>query len=138
MRSLGTAVPAPTVLIAEDEFLLALEIEELVRGIGCRVVGPAAGVAELLALIDETRCDIALLDVHLRHGETVYAVVDRLRALGVPYVFMTAYGEAGIDPRYADAAVVCKPFSEEQVESCLSALVRSKAAQQENHVFGQR
>jgi CheY-like chemotaxis protein len=137
MRSLGTAVPAPTVLIAEDEFLLALEIEELVRGIGCRVVGPAAGVSELLALIDETRCDIALLDVHLRHGETVYAVVDRLRALGVPYVFMTAYGEAGIDPRYSDASVVSKPISEGQIESCLSALVRSKPGQQQDGVFGQ-
>jgi len=121
------ARPAPTVLIAEDEFLLALEIEELVRGAGCRVVGPAAGVAELLALLDRTPCDLALLDVHLRHGEAVYAVADRLRALGIPFVFMTAYGEDGIDPRYGDAAwVIAKPFSEQQIESCLSALMGSR------------
>jgi len=113
------ARPAPTVLIAEDEFLLALEIEELVRGAGCRVVGPAAGVAELLALLDRTPCDLALLDVHLRHGEAVYAVADRLRALGIPFVFMTAYGEDGIDPRYDDAAWVI---------ANRSASSRSKAA----------
>ena len=52
MHDSSAAGPAPKVLIAEDEFLLALEIEELVRGAGCRVVGPAAGVAELLALLD--------------------------------------------------------------------------------------
>ncbi len=136
MQGSSTAGSAPTVLIAEDEFLLAVEIEELVRGIGCRVVGPAADISELLALIDGTRCDLALLDVQLRHGETVYAVADRLRALGVPYVFMTAYGEAGIDPRYADASVVCKPFSEAQIKSCLSTLVRSKS-RQANDVFDQ-
>ena len=126
MQGSSAAGPAPTVLIAEDEFLLALEIEELLRGMGCRVVGPAAGVSELLALIERTSCDLAFLDVHLRHDETVYAVVDRLRARGIPFVFMTAYGEEGIDPRYADARVICKPFSEHQIESCLSAVLRSK------------
>jgi CheY-like chemotaxis protein len=126
MQVSSAACPAPTVLIAEDEFLLALEIEELLRGIGCRVVGPAAGVSELLALIERTPCDIAFLDVHLRHDETVYAVADRLKALGIPFVFMTAYGEDGIDPRYAGAGVICKPFSEGQIESCLSALMGSK------------
>jgi len=131
MHDSSAAGPAPKVLIAEDEFLLALEIEEVVRSIGCRVVGPAAGIAELLALVDNTRCDLALLDVHLRHGETVYAVVDRLRALDIPFVFMTAYGEAGIDPRYADAQVICKPFSEAEIESCLSALMRDKPRRDE-------
>ena len=118
--------PAPMVLIAEDEFLLALEIEELVRDIGCQVMGPAGGVAELLRLIERTPCDLALLDVHLRHGETVYAAVDRLRALKIPFVFMTAYGEEGIDPRYAGERVICKPVSAKEIENCLSALMRSR------------
>jgi CheY-like chemotaxis protein len=134
MQGSNAAGPAPTVLIAEDEFLLALEIEELLRGMGCRVVGPAAGVSELLLLIERTPCDLAFLDVHLRHDETVYAVVDRLQALKIPFVFMTAYGEEGIDPRYADARVICKPFSEQQIESCLSALVRSRPWQREDGV----
>jgi CheY-like chemotaxis protein len=134
MQGSNAAGPAPRVLIAEDEFLLALEIEELLRGMGCRVIGPAAGVSELLLLIERTPCDLAFLDVHLRHDETVYAVVDRLQALKIPFVFMTAYGEEGIDPRYADARVICKPFSEQQIESCLSALVRSRPWQGEDAV----
>jgi CheY-like chemotaxis protein len=126
MQVSNAAGLAPRVLIAEDEFLLALEIEELLGGMGCRVVGPAPGVSELLALIERTPCDFAFLDVHLRHGETVYAVADRLQTLGIPFAFMTAYGEEGIDPRYASVVVICKPFSERQIESCLSALMRRK------------
>src|SRR5712691_859774 len=114
MQGSSAAGAAPTVLIAEDEFLLALEIEELLRGMGCRVVGPAAGVSELLALIERTPCDLAFLDVHLRHDETVYDVVDRRRTRGIPFGSKTAYGEEGIDPRDADARVLCKPFSEHQ------------------------
>ena len=128
----GAAGVPPTVLIAEDEFLLAMEIEDMVRAIGCTVVGPAAGVAELLALMDGTPCDVALLDVHLRHGEPVYAVVDRLRALDIPFVFMTAYGEADIDPRYADAHILCKPFSATEIERCLRALMHSKSQKVED------
>ena len=120
------------VLIAEDEFLLAIELEDLVHSIGCTVVGPAAGVTELLALIDRTPCDAALLDVHLRHGEPVYAVVDRLRALDIPFVFMTAYGEADIDPRYADARIICKPFNAAEIERCLGALMASRSQESEH------
>jgi CheY-like chemotaxis protein len=126
MQGSGAAAAAVAVLIAEDEVLLALEIEDLVRSIGCTVVGPAGGVAELLALVDRTRFDVALLDVCLRHGEAVYAVVDRLRTRGIPFVFMTAYDEEHIDPRYADVRVICKPFSRGEIESCLSTLVASK------------
>jgi CheY-like chemotaxis protein len=125
MHDSSAAGPAPMVLIAEDEFLLALEIEELVRDTGCQVIGPAAGVSELLHLIERTPCDLALLDVHLRHGETVYAAADRLRVLGIPFVFMTAYGQEGIDSRYAGARVICKPVSATDIESCLSPLMRS-------------
>jgi hypothetical protein len=41
----GAAGPALAILIAEDELLLALEIEDVVRSIGCTVVGPAAGAS---------------------------------------------------------------------------------------------
>jgi DNA-binding response OmpR family regulator len=122
----AAAGPTPAILIAEDELLLALEIEDMVRNIGCTVVGPVAGVAELLILLETTHCDAALLDVHLRHGEPVYAVIARLRVLGIPFVFLTAYGEADIDPGYADVGMLCKPFNTAEVEHCVGALLASK------------
>jgi CheY-like chemotaxis protein len=59
------------VLVVEDEFLIAMDLEAMLRGHGWRVLGPAATVAEALRLLDggETP-DVALLDVNLR-GRTV-------------------------------------------------------------------
>jgi hypothetical protein len=49
MHDAIAAGPAPMVLIAEDEFLLALEIEELVRDIGCQVMGPQPALRKCCA-----------------------------------------------------------------------------------------
>ena len=54
------------VLIVEDEFLLAMELETLVECSGCTAVGPASSVRQALALIDGEEPDIALLDVDLK------------------------------------------------------------------------
>lgn len=128
----ATGGPTPAILIAEDELLLALEIEDMVRNIGCTVVGPVAGVAEVLTLLETMHCDAALLDVHLRRDQPVYAVIERLRALGIPFVFMTAYGEADIDPAYAEVGMLCKPFSTVEVAHCVGALLASKRQAAEN------
>ena len=60
------------VLVVEDEFLIAMDLEAMLREHGWRVLGPAATVEEALRLLDgggETP-DVALLDVNLR-GRTV-------------------------------------------------------------------
>ena len=81
------------VLVVEDEFLLAMDLELLLERRGYRVLGPAATVAEALRLLDGGVPDAALLDVNLR-GETVTPVAARLRALGVPFVLASAYDDA--------------------------------------------
>ena len=84
----------PLVLVLEDEFLLAMDLELLLEGQGYRVLGPAATVAEALRLLDGGAPGgvpgVALLDVNLR-GEAATPVAERLRALGVPFVLASAY-----------------------------------------------
>ena len=98
------------VLIVEDEFLIAMDLEAMLRGHGWRVLGPAATVAEALRLLDggETP-DVALLDVNLR-GRTVAPVAEVLRERSVPIVLASAYDQAGsIADVLADAPNVGKP-----------------------------
>ena len=80
----------PLVLVAEDEFLLAMDLELLLERQGYRVLGPAATVAEALRLLDGGLPDAGLLDVNLR-GEAASPVAARLRSLGVPFVLASAY-----------------------------------------------
>jgi CheY-like chemotaxis protein len=79
------------ILIAEDEALVAMMIEDIVTDLGCTVVGPAASVARALALIDGERLDGALVDLNLG-GEHARPIAEALVARGIPFVFVSGYG----------------------------------------------
>src|SRR3954454_24513130 len=79
------------VLVAEDEFVIALEVGEALRRAGFEVVGPAATAGEGERLAAEEPLDAAVLDLELRDG-TAVAAADALAARGIPFVFLSGYG----------------------------------------------
>ena len=82
------------VLVVEDEFLIAMDLEAMLTEHGWRVLGPAATVSMALSLLEDGEMpDVALLDVNLR-GETVVPVAEVLRERGVPIVLASAYDHA--------------------------------------------
>jgi DNA-binding LytR/AlgR family response regulator len=107
----GTDLAGLRVLIVEDEFLLAMELETLVECGGSTPVGPASSVHQALALIDGEEPDIALLDVNLR-GERATPVAAALQERGVPYVLITGYSNAQLsEPELRRAPRLDKPVS---------------------------
>lgn len=117
-----------TVLIAEDNLIPALEIEDIVRELGCQVVGPVGKLSEVMKLIETTRIDAALLDVELKDGEKVYPAADLLRSRGIPFAFFTAYDREVLGPKYANEILVQKPFLRAELEKCVMDWVRAKQA----------
>ena len=112
------------VLVVEDEFLIALDLEQLLRRHGWRVLGPAATVDQALRLLRGAAPDVALLDVNLR-GEPVTPVAEELRARGVPFVLASAYDGPGlVAAALAGAPAVGKPTDERRL---LAALARAVA-----------
>lgn len=79
-----------SVLLVEDEMMIAWDMEQTLTAAGLRVLGPAASVESALKLIRFERPDAAILDLNLR-GELVTPVARRLRQMGVPFVLSTAY-----------------------------------------------
>ena len=114
----GSALTGRRVLCVEDETLIAMLLEDILIELGCEVIGPFASVAPALHALESTHVDAAVLDVNLR-GRRSYAVADALTRMGRPFVFITGYGEEGLDPAYRGAAVVQKPFSAEKVAEAL-------------------
>jgi CheY-like chemotaxis protein len=104
-----------TVLIAEDEFLIAADISRVVSQLGCNVLGPAGDLSDVLGIIREEKVDAALLDVSLSGGEKVYPAAAQLRGRRVPFAFLTAYGREGVDPEFEQEALINKPFMEEDL-----------------------
>ena len=101
------------VLVVEDEFLIAMDLELLLQRHGWRVLGPAATVDEALRLLARRERPVALLDVNLR-GELVTPVAEELRARGVPFVLASAYDghELGWSPWPRRRASASPPTSD--------------------------
>ncbi len=110
------------VLVVEDEAMVALLLEEYIEEIGCTVVGPVAQVDPALAKLAESLVDAAVLDVNLQ-GSWSYPIADALAARGLPFLFITGYGKAGLDPAYRDRPLMQKPFTQDGLEAALKRLV---------------
>ena len=97
------------ILLAEDEFLVGLVLEEDLRGAGYGVVGPYTTVASALEASRRERIDLAVLDVNLA-GEMIYPLADELRSRGVPFIFMSGYSEKDIPERFRATPRFDKPY----------------------------
>lgn len=107
------------VLVVEDEAAISLLLEDMLLDLGCEVVGPAGRLAVAKVMAEEEQLDLAILDVNVA-GEPIYPVVDALAKRGVPFVFSTGYGSAGIDEPYRNRPVLQKPFGQADLARLLS------------------
>jgi len=115
----GPALDGLRILLVEDEMLVCMDLEDMLRELGCVVVGPAARVTQALDIIEREPIDLAMLDINLGR-ETSYPIAERLAALGIPYFFSTGYSK--IEPAFEDRPRLQKPFSEHQLSSLLRSL----------------
>ena len=94
--------------------LVALLVEDMLADAGCIVIGPFARVSDALAAAKTAVVDLALLDVNIA-GEKVFPVAHALEERGVPFLFVTGYGEAALPKDRADWESIAKPFFSEQL-----------------------
>lgn len=105
--------------------LVAMLIEDALVDQSCVVVGPARTVSEGLAAAQQLAIDVAVLDVNV-NGELSYPVADELHRRGIPFVFATGYGIAGLHARQDRPLILQKPFQEHELVAVLErALARS-------------
>lgn len=118
----GAPVELRRVLVVEDEALIAMQLEEVVREAACAVLGPAATLVEALRLAGSQRVDAAILDVNLG-GEHSFPLAEVLTAQRVPFVFCTGYiGVGGLPERFRHVPVIAKPFSAGDIQGALRRL----------------
>lgn len=109
------------ILMAEDEPLVAMLLEDVLLDAGATIMGPAATVAEGLALAAAERPDVAVLDLNLS-GETCLALADALATAGVPFLVATGYGGDVPLPRHAGVEVLQKPYEPATLIAALSRM----------------
>ena len=115
-----SALVGRRILVVEDEMMIAMLVEDMLAELGCSVVGPAHALEAALNLArTEQGIDAALLDVNLG-GQPVFAVADALREKGVPAIFSTGYGDAGLRDVDRGSPVLQKPFRAHDLAKALN------------------
>ncbi|MXP45328.1 response regulator [Allopontixanthobacter sediminis] len=98
-----------SVLIIEDEALIAMELEMAVENAGASIVGPIGRLDEGVKAAQERVVDVALLDIDLG-GQESFPIADILIERGVPFVFHTGHGQRHeIAKLYPEILVCTKP-----------------------------
>lgn len=99
-----------TVLVVEDEPLLAYELSDELSILGHETVGPVMSGRDVRTVLEERRVDFALVDVDLLDGPTGIEVGCHLRSRGIPYAFLTATPGRLPDDFAGALGVITKPY----------------------------
>jgi CheY-like chemotaxis protein len=109
-----------SILIVEDEPLIAMMLEDFLDSLGHKVHGTCDTVEGALNEIEKGGFDLAILDVNLK-GENVWPVATRLRERRVPFVIATGGHVDPPPPEFNDAPVIEKPYTVDRVTPAIEA-----------------
>ncbi len=108
-----------TILIVEDEPLIAMMLEDFLESLGHDVVATCDCVAAALGHVEPGGFDVAILDIRLKDGESVWPVADRLAAAGTPFVLATGGHVEPPPAAHAGAPILAKPYTIDSIEPAL-------------------
>lgn len=111
------------VLVAEDEVFCAMELEQMLEGLECNVLGPINSLDKIQESANGADC--ALLDVNMK-GDNSYSAAQELRERGVPVAFVTGYSDLPECPeQLAKLPRLGKPFNKTKLRAVLGKLSKS-------------
>jgi CheY-like chemotaxis protein len=123
-------MPAPfTVLLVEDEPLIAMLYEDIVEGTPFKITDVLLCNADALVALDRLRPDIVVVDYNLTDGPCL-PVVRRLRQLSIPFIVATGYGDH-TDPDLGSVRWLEKPFRDEDLIRALHECVATTNSRSE-------
>jgi DNA-directed RNA polymerase specialized sigma24 family protein len=116
---------ATDVLIIEDEPLIAMDLERMLRDLGHRVTSVARTHKDALKAATLQKPGLVLADIRLADGSSgLDAVNDILGTLTVPVVFITAYPQKLMTgERPEPTFLITKPFREDAVKAIISQVL---------------
>jgi DNA-binding NtrC family response regulator len=116
------------ILLAEDEGLIALELERMLEDFGCTVVGPLASVDKVLESAQSGGVDGAILDVNLR-GQQIFGILPALQKLGLPLIITSGYADDTLfPPPFRAMPRIAKPFQESELRRLCATVFTNRPA----------
>jgi CheY-like chemotaxis protein len=111
---------ARSILIVEDEPLIAMMLEDFLLSLGHEVRATCDSVGEAMKAVQAGNFDLAILDVNLK-GESVWPVAAELRGRAIPFILASG---GHVDPppaEFASVPMIDKPYTIDRVTPALEA-----------------
>jgi CheY-like chemotaxis protein len=112
------------VLVVEDESLVAMLIEDVLAELGYDPIAVASRLDEALICAETLSFDFAVVDINL-NGQRTDPVVEIMQRRGIPFLFASGYGPAGVTEGWAHVPVVQKPFQPYELASAIRRTLAS-------------
>jgi CheY-like chemotaxis protein len=113
------------VLVLEDEFLIAMDVEQLCRDNGAADVTIVRELAEI-DLDGPLAFDVAIVDLMLG-GASTLGFAGRLRDRGIPFIFASGYSnQEDITADFPGTVLVPKPYSGADLVEAVAAAVNGR------------
>lgn len=116
------------ILIADDESLIRMDLQEMLRNLGYLVVGEAGDGITALKLARELKPDLVIMDIRMPAMDGIDAAKVLTEEKIAPVVLLTAYSQKDLIQRAKEAGVVgylVKPFKESDLTPAIEvALAR--------------
>jgi CheY-like chemotaxis protein len=106
------------IMIVEDEYLIAMVVQDLLTDLGAEVVGPFGRLAPAIDAVNREQLHGAVLDVRL-DGETIDEIAEVLLARGVPVLLTTGYDTEQLPPSLRHLPLMRKPYDETDLRGWL-------------------
>lgn len=109
------------VLLVEDEMMIALLVESMLIDLGHEVMGPVGWLNKAVAMAEHEDLNLAVIDVNI-NGGSAYPVAAALAARGIPFIFATGYGRAGLAVPFENSPALQKPYRSEDLRAAIEAV----------------
>lgn len=145
MLEIESKMKAPTILVVEDESIVAMDMERRLRGLGYTVAGRVLTGEDAVTQDAILKPDVVLMDIHLKgemDGIEAASIIRKQR--DVPVIYITAYSDQATLERAKETqphGYILKPFQEREIHSVIemalykhrseAELLRAKQAAEE-------
>jgi two-component system, response regulator PdtaR len=106
---------AALILIVEDNFLIASDMQRILEEAGYKVLGPASNFDRAMALVKAFHPDIVLLDIELPGSRNGVAIARELLKLHIPALFVSAIAPHEVDAKDSAIGLLSKPIDEKRL-----------------------
>jgi light-regulated signal transduction histidine kinase (bacteriophytochrome)/CheY-like chemotaxis protein len=117
-----------SVLLVEDNMLIALEAEEMLTDLGAKLVVSASTLKAAEGAVAAHEFGFAMLDISVG-GSRSFDLARRLGAAGMPYIFASGYGDqVALDSDHSASIIIQKPYERDHLRRAIHQVMRDRLA----------